>query len=385
MKSAPADGAALAANLVAFGRLLRRAGLAVDADQTRRFATVLPLVGLARRTDVKAAARTVYVRRREDLAVFDAAFDLFWRRSTARGRTDDTLPRLRQVERRRADPAPGGEPGEAGATDVIDTGVPRLASSAELLRHADFADLTPQEASDALAMLALLRPRLPRRPSRRHTLGRTGSRLAARAMLRRSLGTGGEALDWRWLRRRDRPRPLVLICDISGSMAAYSRFLIRFAHTLGRLGPPVEVFVFGTRLTRITRELRVHDADAALARVAHKVVDWNGGTRIGRSLHELRRGWLRRTTRSGAIVLLVSDGWERDDPGLLARETAALQRRCHRLIWLDPLASRPGFAPATAGLVAALPFVDDFLPCASVASLEDLAARLAATTARKAR
>lgn len=196
-------------------------------------------------------------------------------------------------------------------------------------------------------------------------------------MLRRSLGSGGETLDFRWLRRTTRPRPIVLVCDISGSMERYSRFLLRFAHALQRAGAPLEVFVFGTRLTRITRELKVRDPDTALRRVAGKVVDWSGGTRIGSCLRELNRRWVRRTVRSGAIVLLVSDGWERDDPALLGREMATLQRSCHRLVWLDPLASRPGFEPATLGLRAALPFVDDFVPCASVASLEVLASRLA--------
>jgi uncharacterized protein len=197
-------------------------------------------------------------------------------------------------------------------------------------------------------------------------------------MLRGALGTGGEALRWRWLRRTLRPRPIVLVCDISGSMERYSRFMLRFAHALRRTGAPIEVFVFGTRLTRITRQLAARSADAALQRVADRVADWNGGTRIGESLRELNQRWVRRTVRSGALVLLVSDGWERGDPAVLAREMARLQRSCHRLMWLDPLASRAGFEPATVGLKAALPFVDDFVPCATVASLEQLAERLAA-------
>jgi uncharacterized protein with von Willebrand factor type A (vWA) domain len=168
----------------------------------------------------------------------------------------------------------------------------------------------------------------------------------------------------------------VLVCDISGSMERYSRFMLRFAHALHRSGAPLEVFVFGTRLTRITRQLQVRSPTAALRQVASKVVDWNGGTRIGESLHELNRRWVRRTVRSGAVVLLVSDGWERGDPAVLAREMGTLRRSCHRLLWIDPLAARPGFEPVTVGLQAALPFVDEFVPAASVASLEELAARL---------
>jgi uncharacterized protein with von Willebrand factor type A (vWA) domain len=175
------------------------------------------------------------------------------------------------------------------------------------------------------------------------------------------------------------------VCDISGSMERYSRFMLRFAHALQRSGAPLEVFVFGTRLTRITRQLRVRAPDVALRRVAEKVVDWSGGTRIGESLHELNRRWVRRTIRSGAIVLLVSDGWERGDPAVLAREMATLRRSCHRLFWIDPLAARPGFEPATLGLRAALPHIDELIPAASVASLEELAGRLGADGRRGGR
>jgi len=227
-------------------------------------------------------------------------------------------------------------------------------------------------------MLALLRPRLPRRPSRRPRLARQGRRLALRAMVRRSLATGGEVVDWRWWARTTRPRPIALLCDISGSMEAYSRFLLRFAHTLTRAGARVETFVFGTRLTRITRELAHRNPDEAIRRVAAKVVDWNGGTRIGASVRELNRRWVRRTIRNSALVLIVSDGWERDDPAVLGREMATLRRSCHRIIWLDPLAGHDGFEPVTQGLRAALPFVNDFLPCGNVASLAELARRLMA-------
>ena len=378
----PVDGNVLTANVVLFGRMLRRAGLSVDTDQTRRFADVLALLGFDRRGDVKAAGRAVFVRRREQRVVYDAAFDLFWRRSTARGRVSAELPRLRQKEGPRADVSFGPEaPPGVDVTDVVAETTRLGASALEQLRTADFAELTPAEARDAAAMLALLRPRLALRPSRRRRLAGHGRRLAARAMLRRSLGAGGEPLVWRFWQRRTRPRPIAVVCDISGSMERYSRFLLRFAHALARLGAPVEVFVFGTRLTRITRELRVRDPDVALARVAGKVVDWSGGTRIGASLRELNRRWVRRTIRSGAIVMIVSDGWERDDPALLAREMATLERSCHRLIWLDPLAGRPGFEPSTRGLVAALPYVDDFIACSNLVSLETLAKRLHETVA----
>ncbi len=369
------DGVAFSANVAKFARVLRRAGLEVEPGQTATFLRALARLGFNRRSDVRAAGRAIFVRRREDVATYEAAFDLFWRRHGAGTEPEGRLPRLAQ---RRSPEGSGDLPPEPGSSDEESIVLvrPRSASPSEVLRAADFASLTPAEARDAEAMLEALRPRLPRRPSRRSRVGRTGHRPASRRMLRRALGTAGEALHWRWLRRTSRPRPVVLVCDISGSMERYSRFMLRFAHALQRSGAPVEVFVFGTRLTRITRQLRVRSPDAALRRVADKVVDWNGGTRIGESLHQLNRRWVRRAVRSAAVVLLMSDGWERGDPALLAREMATLRRSCHRLIWIDPLAARAGFAPTTAGLEAALPHVDDFVPAASVSSLAALAERL---------
>jgi uncharacterized protein len=378
MNATDISGQALAANAILFGRLLRRAGLPIDPEQSRTFVHALELLGVARKRDVKAGGRAIFVRRREDLAVFDEAFELFWRRRGAPGSLGHKLPRMQQSQRR---------PGALDLTEALSPAEPRksplsvvtpgAASAAEQLRQADFGDLSGSEERDALRMLAALRPRLPRRRARRGIVGRRGNRPALRQMLRRSLASGGQPLAWRWLRHGTRPRPIVLVCDISGSMERYSRFLLRFAHALARSGAPLEVFVFGTRLTRITRQLRVRSGDEALRRVAGSVIDWSGGTRIGDSLRELNRRWVRRTVRSGAVVLLVSDGWERGDPDLLAREMERLQRSCHRLIWLDPLASRVGFEPVTLGLRAALPYVDDFLPCANIASLERLGERLA--------
>jgi uncharacterized protein len=374
---APVDGEILLANVARFGRILRRAAMDVDSGQIATFARALTLLGFGRRGDVRAAGRAIFVRRREDVRLYEAAFDLFWRRRVGPSGMSDRLPRLRQDQRREqpADPA-DPEEGEAGDEELVAAVRPGAASLTEELRTADFGGLTPDEARDAQAMIEALRPRLPTRRARRSRSARSGHRPAARAMLRHALATGGEALRWRWLRRTERPRPIVLVCDISGSMERYSRFMLRFAHALQRSGAPLEVFVFGTRLTRITRQLRIRSPDAALRRVAEKVVDWSGGTRIGESLHELNRRWVRRTIRSGAIVLLVSDGWERGDPALLAREMGTLRRSCHRLLWIDPLAARAGFEPTTVGLQAALPFVDELVPAASVASLEELADRL---------
>jgi uncharacterized protein len=368
------DGVVFTANVARFAWVLRRVGLDVEPGQTSIFLRALALLGFDRRGDVRSAGRAIFVRRREDGPIYDAAFDLFWRRHGGGGNLGGRLPRITQRER---DPTGETPPdGDPASDETVTTIRPGSATPREVLRTADFASLTAEETRDAQAMLEALRPRLPLRRSRRNRVDRSGHRPAARCMLRHALGAGGEALRWRWLRRTTRPRPIVLLCDISGSMEHYSRFMLRFAHALQRSGAPVEVFVFGTRLTRITRQLRVRSPDAALRRVAERVVDWSGGTRIGESLRQLNRRWVRRTVRSGAIVLLMSDGWERGDPALLAREMATLRRSCHRLIWIDPLAARAGFEPATAGLQAALPHVDEFVPAASVASLAALAERL---------
>jgi hypothetical protein len=370
--------APLLGNVIAFGRLLRRAGLAVGPDQTRTFARALEAVGFDRKAVTRAAGRSVFVRRREDLELFDRAFDLFWRRhGVGAGHGPPLrLPRIRQ-DHRRPPTFPAPAPGPAAHGPIV-TGPDRVVpSDRERVRHADFATLTGAEAAEAAAMLAALRPTLPRRPSRRWTASHDRGRRPDRTrMLRRALGTQGEPLRWWGQQHPRRLRPLALLCDISGSMERYSRLLLRFAHALSLSGARVEVFVFGTRLTRITRELRTHDPDAALRRVGGAVVDWNGGTRIGESIKQLNDRWVRRSIRSAAIVLVCSDGWERGDPALLAREMARLRRSCYRLYWLDPLAGQPGFTPEVAGLRAALPHVDALVPCASISSLERLATQL---------
>ncbi len=378
------DASTFTANLVSFGRILARVGLQADPQRTRLFARVLNEIGVRRRCDVRAAGRAIFTNRREDRSIYDAAFDQYWRRSTVDGLPADSLPRLRQIAHRRDESELVEKITESTAVrPKADTQAPVGASRHEELRRIDFAEFTPSEAKDAEALLSTLRPRLPRRPARRPRVDRSGLRLATRTMLRKSLASGGEPVFWRWLRPTTRLRPIVLVSDISGSMERYTRFMLRFAHALSRCGAPLEVFVFGTRLTRITRELRVRKPDIALDNVAHKVVDWSGGTRIGDSLRQLNLRWVRRTIRSGAIVLLVSDGWERGDPAVLAREMATLQRSCHQLVWLDPLASRPGFEPATVGLRAALPYVDAFLPCATIASLEQMAKHLSRISNRQ--
>jgi uncharacterized protein with von Willebrand factor type A (vWA) domain len=224
--------------------------------------------------------------------------------------------------------------------------------------------------------------RLGTRQTRRRERATHGEFIDYRATLRRSLRHGGVPLELRRRRRKERMRPLVVICDISGSMDRYARLLLRFVHALEHGLDAVEVFVFGTRLTRITRQLRKRDVDDAITDVVKAVEDWSGGTRIGEAIKAFNYRWSRRVLRSGATVVIISDGWDRGDPVLLGREMARLQRSCRRLIWLNPLLGAPGYQPLTQGIRAALPFVDDFLPIHNLQSLEALADILCAVSDR---
>jgi uncharacterized protein with von Willebrand factor type A (vWA) domain len=255
---------------------------------------------------------------------------------------------------------------------------PTAYSSAELLRHRDFDRMTGAELRDAERLVDLLEPRLELRRTRRYELHHHGRLLAPRTMLRRNLATGGQFTEWVWRRHTKRPRHIVVLCDISGSMERHSRLLLRFVQALSAASSvKTESFVFGTRLTRVTRLLRDRDRDRALAKVADSVNDWAGGTRIGESFRDFNLHWARRTLRTSGVVIVVSDGWDRGDPALVATETARLRRNCHRLVWLNPLAGTPGYEPLAGGMRAAMPYIDDFVPAGTVASLERLGEILA--------
>ncbi len=261
-------------------------------------------------------------------------------------------------ERRRPMPDPNGIPTPVGAEGEPDDEADPDAiviseqaySAGEVDRHRQFDRMTAAELRDAERLIDLLIPNLERRRTRRSELHHHGRVVAPRAMFRRSLATGGDVLDWVWRRQVRRPRALVVICDISGSMERHARVLLRFSQALAASSVRTEAFVFGTRLTRVTRLLRDRDRDRALNRVAETVTDWSGGTRIGESFREFNQLWARRVLRSSAVVVIVSDGWDRGDPALVAQETSRLQRSCHRLIWLNPLASTPGYQPLAGGM-----------------------------------
>lgn len=404
------DGHRLLQRAVGFGRELRRAGLAVDVGAEIDFARALGLVDIGDREVVRAAGAAVFTRRRDDRPVYDRVFDRYWRRrsllpnleapgsdqrpeaipSDEGSPQDGAVPggeRSELPEDRQGMPIPtDGEPDDDSTAPDVVTISPDAYSRSETMRHRDFDRMTAQELRDAERLVDLLEPRLELRRTRRYELHRHGRRLAPREMFRRNLGNGGEILTWVWRRKVQRPRPLVVICDISGSMERHSRLLLRFIQALSASSTvKAESFVFGTRLTRVTRLLKDRNRDRALAKVADTVTDWAGGTRIGESFRDFNHRWARRTLRSSGVVIVISDGWDRGDPRLVEAETARLRRNCHRLVWLNPLAGTPGYQPLAAGMRAAYPYIDDFLAAGTVASLERLGEILAGGRAEDTR
>lgn len=370
---------AFLSNLLLFGRVLRGAGMAVHHGRMIDAVRALEWIGVSSRADVRGTLRALLVHRQEDLARFDAAFDLFFR---VRSAPSGGLPLFSLGERPRAVvKAIGGAPANVEFdTAASDAGRgARLAvgaySPVEALRTKDFAEFTPAELEQARILLARLPWQLGVRRTRRWERA-SGGAIDLRPLLRRNLMRGGEPLDLPRRRRREAPRPIVLLGDVSGSMERYSRMLLQFVLGLAQGARQVECFLFATRLTRVTRRLGGRGEDGALSRLIGDVQDWGGGTRIGDALHAFNTHWARRVMRNGPVVLIVSDGWDRGDPVLLARELARVRRHCRRLIWLNPLLGAANYEPLTRGMQAALRHVDDFLPAHNLASLEELAAHL---------
>ena len=355
------------------------------------------------RNDFYTAAKTTLVTSPEQIPTFDAIFGRFWRQVmnpiapvetpledliTGDEPPEDSTPRESSDQEKKAgaDNATRvrersvlavedtAEDGEGEAQDLEDLPDDVIVFSArEVLRKKDFSQFTAEEIAEARRMIAKMDWRLGTRKTRRKERATHGDFVDYRATLRRSLRNTGVPIELRFRRRKERMRPLVLICDISGSMDRYSRLLLQFVHALEHGLDTVEVFVFSTRLTRITRELRKRNVDAAIEHVVKSVDDWSGGTRIGEAIKDFNYKWSRRVLRSGATVVMISDGWDRGDPKLLSKEMAKLQRSCRRLIWLNPLLGAPGYQPLTQGIRAALPYVDYFLPIHNLKSMEALA------------
>lgn len=391
-------GGALGSNLVHFARVLRAAGLPIGPAAVLDALGALSLLDLGCREDVRACLRAIFVHRREDLELFEQAFRLFFRpHQELHSALSLLLPQSRlgeenvpaNISRRVAEALPPPparlQPRRRPEPEAdLEVDASLTASDIDVLRQRDFAAMSAEELAQARRLLLRLRFAVQAQPTRRMQPARirdAASKLDLRRVLRASLRTGGVDLPLCYRHPRRRIPPLVVLCDISGSMARYTEMLMRFAHTLMTARERVEIFLLGTRLTVVTRWLRGRDIDLSLQRCGKQVVDWGGGTRLGPCLREFNHRWSRRVLGQRAIVLLITDGLEREsesEPSTdLAAEAARLRRSCQRLVWLNPLLSYAGFTPRARGIRALLPHVDEFRPVHNLESLEQLTASLA--------
>jgi uncharacterized protein len=371
----PSLGLRLTGRLALLAASMRAAGARVGVDELLGAHRALAAVDPADRSAAYFALRATLCSRHDDFAAFDAAFaELFAPPPLAAPELPEELAPAALALPRVAVPSEEIALPAEGEADVV----PSAWSDAELLREKDFADYTDAERSLARRVMVRLagagptRPTRRTRPARRRGAPPHAARPDLRRTIRSSLRTGGDPLERHWREPSERPRPLVLVCDVSGSMEPYARMLLQYMQACVAARRRVEAFVFGTRLTRVTAELAGRDPDRALDRAAGAAGDWSGGTRIGDALATLNREHGRRVGR-GAIVVLLSDGWDRGDPEQLAAEMARLRRCAHSLIWLNPLKAHEGYEPLTRGMQAALPHVDHFLAGNSLSSLADLA------------
>jgi len=382
-------------NIVHFIRVLRTAGMPVGPERTLTALQAVDAVGVDDKAVFRAALEAVLVSRQEHQPIFDEAFRLFWRhprfhekRLAAQlpkvfGRGESKPEVSARLARALTDAEPFSRP--KGDEKEVRFDAAMTFSHRDVLRYRDFETMTPTELSAVQAMLARLRLPLPELRLRRTIPAERGPRVDLRATMRRTLGGEGTLAP---LARRDRRRhtpPLVALCDISGSMDRYSRMLMHFLHAITNDRDRVHVFLFGTRLTNVTRQLRHRDVDVALAHVGTVVSDWAGGTRIGACLEEFNRRWSRRVLAQNAVVLLISDGLDADGGQGVGPQMERLSKSCYRLIWLNPLLRYDRFEPRPAGIQAMLPHVDDFLPVHNLESLVQLAAVFEATSGRARR
>jgi uncharacterized protein with von Willebrand factor type A (vWA) domain len=376
--------------LIGFGRELRHRGLNVGTGRIMTFCRAAAALGALDRTDLYWAARSSLISRPEDVEAFDAAFAEWFREGIrielnlpapppddpdADREAGDPLESLVVEEERIVAREWHGIDDEEEAEG--EAAIRIVASAVEVLRERSFGDLDDEERARVARLIREIVVRVPTRSTRRYRAAPSGSRFDVRRTLRRSLRTQGEPFHRAWRARGTRARPLVLILDISGSMAPYSRALLQFAFAAMAAGRKVEVFCFGTRLTRVTRVLATKDPDRAMRDVGRLVEDWEGGTRIGASLKALLDGWGQRAALRGAIAVLCSDGLERGEPDLLREQMARLRRLVHRVVWVNPLKGSPRYEPLARGMAAALPSVDVFLPGHNLGSLEELSRVLA--------
>jgi hypothetical protein len=389
------EGSRLVANIMHFGRILRAAGLPVGTGKILDAVNAVCEVGVGNRTDFYWALHAVFVNRRDQHEMFDQAFHIFWRDPKIMERMmgimlpaiDVEAPIEAEPPSRRIQDALSskdeGDDDEREREEEIEFDAAMTASARELLQEMDFEDMSADEIAQAKAAIQRMRLPLAEIATRRFEPAARRRRIDMRATLRTALRSGGGTIPLRFRDRRTRPPPLVILCDISGSMSRYTRMFVHFMHTLTNDRDRVHTFLFGTRLTNVTRYLRHKDIDIALAKVTDAVEDWSGGTRIGESLSDFNRHWSRRVLGQGAVVILISDGLDRDAGRGLTEEMDRLHKSCRRLIWLNPLLRFEGFEPKSQGIRAILPHVDDFRPVHNLQSLGELIEALSRPPGRR--
>jgi uncharacterized protein with von Willebrand factor type A (vWA) domain len=373
---APATGN-IADNVVGFARALRAAGLPVGPDAVIDAMNALQVIDIGNRRDVYTTLQSIFVKRHEHALIFAQAFDLFFRAAEEWKSMLDSVP-LPDHARKKPPPASRrvqealSQPSMHEEPQVQEKDLRLSVSDKEILQKKDFAQMSAAEIAEVTR--AITRMKLPQAEleTRRQQPDPRGQRLDMRRTLRGSLRTAGEIVDIRKLGRIEKPAPIVALLDISGSMSEYTRLFLHFLHAITDARKRVSVFLFGTRLTNVTRALRARDPDEALASCSQSVEDWAGGTRIATSLHTFNKLWARRVLGQGAIVLLISDGLEREANSRLAFEMDRLHRSCRRLIWLNPLLRYGGFEPKAQGIKMMLPHVDEFRPVHNLSSIEGL-------------
>lgn len=378
------DDAVFVENMLSLVQLLRRAGLPISSDQVMDFVRSLTFVNLGERLQVYHAARCMLVSRHEHLRLFETIFNAFWNSLQTGGQhpgNPQKAPRAPRHDQHPNQPVlityMAAKAMEADPElDIADKS--GTYSDSELLQRKDFSHMTLEELNAVKRLIQDMRWQAAFRQSRRKVASRNGETLHLRRVIASAVKHNGVPMRLAWQSRKIKQRPIVLIADISGSMEKYSRLVLQFFYSVAHSLKNVECFVFGTRLTRISLQLKLKNIDRAVSEAAAEVVDWAGGTRIGESLAAFNRQWSRRVLRRGAVVMIVSDGWERGDVTELANQMRYLQLRCYRLIWLNPLMGKAHYQPQVEGMAAALPYIDDFLPIHNLQSLSALAAHLAA-------
>ena len=391
------EGSRLVSNIMHFGRVLRAAGLPVGPGKILDAVNAVREVGVTQRSDFYWALHAVFVNRRDQHELFDQAFHIFWRdpkilermmgvllpdiESDAPVEEEPPMRRIQEALQPQEDETDADE--EREREQEIEFDAAMTASANELLQEMDFEEMTADEIAKAKAAISRMHLPLSEVPTRRFMASPRRRRVDMRATFRSALRSGAATIPLRWRDRRTRPPPLVILCDISGSMSRYTRMFLHFMHTLTNDRDRVHTFLFGTRLTNVTRHLRHRDVDLALNKVTASVEDWSGGTRIGECLKAFNVHWSRRVLGQGAVVILISDGLDRDAGRGLAKEIDRLHKSCRRLIWLNPLLRFEGFEPKSQGIQALLPFVDEFRPVHNLNSLNELIEALSRPPARR--